>query len=89
MTKGITSPVPFRLSFIYHSQNMIHSYGPRLMVVILILCALSLGAQTRYTLVGEQTIQQRLDLYKGDDSAREAALLKLFTEAGCQTREPH
>jgi Iap family predicted aminopeptidase len=55
------------------------------MVVILILCAFSLGAQTRYTLVGEQTIQQRLDLYKGDDSAREAALLKLFTEAGCQT----
>ncbi len=55
------------------------------MMVIPIVCALSLGAQTRYTLLGEQTIQRRLDLYKGNDSTREAALLKLFTEAGCQT----
>jgi hypothetical protein len=55
------------------------------MVVILTLCAFSIAAQTRYTLLGEQTIQQRLDLYKGDDTTREAALLKLFTEAGCQT----
>jgi Zn-dependent M28 family amino/carboxypeptidase len=54
-------------------------------MVIPVLCVFSLGAQTRYTLLGEQTIQQRLNLYKGDDSARQAALLELFTEAGCQT----
>ena len=63
---------------------MIHSNGVRLLMVIPILCAFSLGAETPYTLLGQQTIQQRLDLYKGDDSTREAALLKLFAQAGCQ-----
>jgi len=64
---------------------MIHSNGARLLVIIPLLGALAFGAKTPYLLIGEQTIQQRLDLYKGNDSTRETALLKLFTEAGCQT----
>ena len=31
------------------------------------------------------TIQERLDLYKGNDTTREATLVKLFSEAGCST----
>jgi Zn-dependent M28 family amino/carboxypeptidase len=64
---------------------MIDSGRARLLMVVLILCALSLAAQTRFTLVGTETVQRRLDLYKGNDSSREAALLKLFSEAGCST----
>jgi hypothetical protein len=48
-----------------------------------ILGTLSLFAQTHYSVVRPATVQQRLDLYKGNDSAREAAIVKLFSEAGC------
>jgi Peptidase family M28 len=64
---------------------MIHSNGARLLIITPLLCALAFGAKTPYLLLGEGTIQQRLDLYKGNDSTREAALFKLFAEAGCQT----
>lgn len=47
------------------------------------LSAASLVAQVRYVQVTPTVIQQRLDLYKGNDTTREAALVRLFTEAGC------
>src|SRR5271163_4114496 len=71
--------------FVYDYQIMIDSGRARLLMVVPVLCAFSLGAQTHFTLVGSETIQRRLDLYKGNDSTREAALLKLFAEAGCPT----
>ncbi len=64
---------------------MIHSGPVRLLLALPILYAFSLGAQTRYTLVGSETVQRRLDLYKGNDTTREAALLQLFAQAGCPT----
>jgi Peptidase family M28 len=42
-------------------------------------------AQVRYVEMTPAVIQQRLDLYKGNDSTRKAALVKLFSEAGCST----
>ena len=63
---------------------MIRSNGARLLIIMPLLCALASGVKTPFLLLGEDTIQQRLDLYKGNDSIREAALLKLFIEAGCQ-----
>jgi Zn-dependent M28 family amino/carboxypeptidase len=49
------------------------------------LSATSLIAQVRYMQVTPATIQERLDLYKGNDTTREAALVKLFSEAGSST----
>jgi len=40
-------------------------------------------AQTRFRLVNPETIKARLNLYKGDDLAREASLLKSFSDAAC------
>jgi Iap family predicted aminopeptidase len=47
------------------------------------LLAFHLKAQVTYNLVGRDVVQSRLALYKGSDQAREAALVKLFTDAGC------
>ena len=78
------SPVEAGLLYDF-PRNMIRSNGARLLIIMPLLCALASGVKTPFLLLGEDTIQQRLDLYKGNDSIREAALLKLFTEAGCQT----
>jgi hypothetical protein len=64
---------------------MIHLRRDRLLMALSVMWTLSLSGQTRYALVKPETIQQRLDLYKGDDTTREAALLKIFTQAGCLT----
>jgi hypothetical protein len=64
---------------------MIHSNGARMLIIVPLLGALAFAAKIPYSVVGQQTIQHRLDLYKGDDSVRESALLKLFAEAGCQS----
>jgi Peptidase family M28 len=40
-------------------------------------------AQVTYNLVQRDVVQNRLALYKGNDRVREAALVKLFAEAGC------
>jgi Zn-dependent M28 family amino/carboxypeptidase len=40
-------------------------------------------AQVRYVQVVPQVVQQRLALYQGNDTAREATLMKLFSDAGC------
>ncbi|HEX4322012.1 MAG TPA: M28 family peptidase, partial [Acidobacteriaceae bacterium] len=42
-----------------------------------------LHAQVTYNLVGREVVQSRLALYKGNDRTREAALVKLFRDAGC------
>jgi Peptidase family M28 len=44
----------------------------------------ALFAQVKYARASPETIQQRLDLYKGNDATRQAALVTLFTQAGCQ-----
>jgi Peptidase family M28 len=54
-----------------------------LLLAVPFLFARSLFAQLQYNVVQPETIQQRLDLYKGNDTKREAALVKLFREAGC------
>lgn len=54
-----------------------------LLLIAQILCGNSLFAQLQYVVVGPETVQHRLDLYKGNDATREAALVKLFTQAGC------
>jgi hypothetical protein len=41
------------------------------------------GQQVTYKLIPRDALQSRLKLYKGNDNVREAALRKLFTEAGC------
>ncbi len=62
---------------------MINSNFARLLLVVAALCANTLFAQVQYVVVRPETIQQRLDLYKGNDTTRETALVKLFTQAGC------
>jgi hypothetical protein len=44
----------------------------------------ALFAQVKYARASPETIQHRLDLYKGNDATRQAALVTLFTEGGCQ-----
>lgn len=41
------------------------------------------GQQVAYSLISRDALQHRLNLYKGDDTIREGALRRLFTEAGC------
>ncbi len=50
--------------------------------VLAMSCSRAL-AQIRYDLASKQTIEKRLELYKGNDTKREAALKDIFTEAGC------
>ena len=57
----------------------------RILAGCLFLPTVPLSAQAHYHQVTPQIIQQRLDLYKGNDTIREAALVKLFLEAGCPT----
>ena len=45
--------------------------------------AFQLFAQVRIEFVKPETVQARLDLYKGNDKARESALFKAFADAGC------
>jgi hypothetical protein len=56
-------------------------------VTVLLLCQAHFlphgRAQITYNLVQRDIVQSRLALYKGNDRAREAALMKLFAEAGC------
>lgn len=40
-------------------------------------------AQVTYDLSSKETVQRRLDGYKGDDTKREAVLKELFVEVGC------
>ncbi|HEX3436820.1 MAG TPA: M28 family peptidase [Pseudacidobacterium sp.] len=49
----------------------------------LIFVVAGLGAQTQYNVVKEDVVKQRLALFKGNDTKREAALMQLFTQAGC------
>ena len=62
---------------------MINSNFARLLFIAPALCANTLFAQVQYTVVKPEAIQQRLNLYKGNDTTRETALVKLFTQAGC------
>src|ERR1700761_3759033 len=57
----------------------------RILTGYVVLYTVPLSAQAHYDQVKPQIIQQRLDLYKGNDTIREAALVKLFSEAGCPT----
>jgi Iap family predicted aminopeptidase len=41
------------------------------------------GTPLRIRVTPRETVRHRLDLYKGNDKAREVALVQLFTEAGC------
>ena len=69
--------------FLYHPEKMTRLDRATFLFAALIVFACSLAAQIQYQTVRPETIQQRLDLYKGNDTKREAALVKLFTEAGC------
>jgi Zn-dependent M28 family amino/carboxypeptidase len=57
----------------------------RVLAALTFLSAASLVAQVSYVQVTPTVIQQRLDLYKGNDTTREAALVRMFSEAGCST----
>src|ERR1700761_1200968 len=57
----------------------------RVLAGLTFLSAASLVAQVSYVQVTPTVIHQRLDLYKGNDTTREAALARLFSEAGCST----
>jgi Zn-dependent M28 family amino/carboxypeptidase len=57
----------------------------RVLTGFVFLSAASLIAQVRYMQMTPATIQARLDLYHGNDTSREAALVKLFADAGCST----
>ena len=46
----------------------------------------SLPGQAKFNQIAKETIQARLQLYKGDDRVREQALVKIFLEAGCPAR---
>jgi hypothetical protein len=53
------------------------------LLTVLVLCVFSLWAEVPYVVVPPETVQQRLDLFKGDDTAREGAVVRLFAESGC------
>jgi putative aminopeptidase FrvX len=55
----------------------------RELTLILLLGGVSSGEAVHYALMKPDIVQGRLDLYKGDDTARGAALTKLFSVAGC------
>src|SRR5665213_4096173 len=55
----------------------------RVVLAMLILAASSAFGQVKYQLVLPEVVQQRLDLYRGDDTPREDSLVNLFTQAGC------
>jgi len=55
----------------------------RVLTGLAFLSAAILVAQARYVQMAPAIIQQGLDLYKGNDTTREAALVRLFSEAGC------
>jgi Iap family predicted aminopeptidase len=57
--------------------------GWSLCCLIQFLLSLQLYAQVHFDLVSSETVKTRLDLYKGNDRVREAALVKTFTDAGC------
>jgi len=63
---------------------MINSGYVALLFVASTLHTSSLFAQVKYAPVSPEMVQQRLDLYKGNDATRQAALVTLFTEAGCK-----
>jgi hypothetical protein len=44
-------------------------------------------AQLHYNVVKPETVKQRLALYKGNDTKREATLMQLFAQAGCAPAE--
>src|ERR1700748_2382402 len=50
---------------------------------VALLGATYLISQLHYPQVDPPVVRQRLDLYKGNDAAREATLMRLFSEAGC------
>jgi hypothetical protein len=50
----------------------------RVLTGFVFFSAVSLIAQVRYVQVTPTIIQHRLDLYKGNDTTREAALVRLF-----------
>jgi Zn-dependent M28 family amino/carboxypeptidase len=54
-----------------------------LLSIALVLFANSLFAQVQYDVVRPETIQKRLDAYKGNDTVRQTALVTLFNQAGC------
>jgi hypothetical protein len=58
-------------------------YVSKLLLLAQMLVAVHLVAQTQYSQVKQEVVKQRLDLYKGNDTKREAALMQLFTQAGC------
>jgi hypothetical protein len=57
----------------------------RLLAGFVFLGAASLIAQVSYVQLSPPPIRERLNLYKGNDTTREASLLKLFLDAGCST----
>jgi Peptidase family M28 len=63
---------------------MINSGYTALLFVASILHANALFAQVKYARASPETIRQRLALYKGNDATRQAAVVTLFTQAGCQ-----
>lgn len=55
----------------------------RMAIWVPMIAAPVLCAQSKYSLVPPDPIQARLNLYKGSDSAREAALKRTFIDVGC------
>src|ERR1700753_2851597 len=49
------------------------------------LFAASVLAQLHYNVVTQETVKQRIALYKGNDTKREAALMQLFRQSGCSS----
>jgi Peptidase family M28 len=62
---------------------MTNRYCLKLILLSQIFLASGLLAQVEYNRVKDEVVQQRLDLYKGNDTKRETALVELFREAGC------
>src|ERR1700756_5518717 len=62
---------------------MIKSRSSNVLLLAQIFFAFALVGQVQYGVVKQEVVKQRLDLYKGNDTKREAALVQLFHEAGC------
>jgi hypothetical protein len=62
---------------------MQNAHGLKVLLFAPIFFASGLVAQVQYNRVHDEVVKQRLQLYQGNDTKREVALVQLFREAGC------
>lgn len=66
---------------------MTSRFCSKLVLLSLMSTAFHLIAQVQFKLVNQEVVKQRLDLYQGSDTKREAALMQIFRDVGCASAD--